>query len=102
MDGPQLAVAPEQLPLDAGIRDDWAVSSFGLSASDGGLVCGSRMIPNRTTTPLDPVERLAESGDLRRLREAAWATGNRALAAVLDELERQLCRRRGKHRTPSK
>lgn len=45
------------------------------------------MIPNRTATPLDPVERLAESGDLHHLREAAWATGNRALAAVLGELE---------------
>lgn len=58
------------------------------------------MIPNRTATPLDPVERLAESGDLHHLREAAWATGNRALAAVLGELEHQLGRRKPK-RHPS-
>lgn len=54
------------------------------------------LVPNRIAAPLDQVERLAESGDLRRRREAAWATGNRALVAVLDEFERMHGRRKPK------
>ena len=51
-------------------------------------------IPNRLDSPLDDVERLAEvCRDLGRLRQAAWETGNRALLAVLAEIERQAAMR---------
>ena len=51
-------------------------------------------IPNRIARPLDDAELLAEvCRDLGRLRQAAWETGNRALLAVLAEIERQAAMR---------
>ena len=48
-----------------------------------------QMIPNRHQLALDPAERLAESANPHRMREAARATGNwsvlNILAAIADD-----------------
>jgi len=47
------------------------------------------LIPNRYHCPLDPVEALAEGGDLAKLEEAAEMTGNWALLHVIHALNAQ-------------
>jgi len=53
------------------------------------------MIPNRIACPLHPVERLAESGKLSSLADAAQATGNWTLLRIIRALvkEQKLQRR---------
>lgn len=57
-------------------------------------------IPNRYRVPLDAVERLAESADRRRMREAARETGNwsllNTLAALADEARCRKTMKNGK------
>ena len=59
-----------------------------------------QMIPNRHQLALDPAERLAESADRNRMREAAHATGNwsviNILAALADEARRRKTTKNGK------
>lgn len=53
-----------------------------------------QMIPNRHQLALDPAERLAESADRNRMREAAHATGNWSVLNILAALAAEARRSR--------
>lgn len=51
-------------------------------------------MPNRTQSPLDDVEALADGSDYGRMREAARETRNYPLIGALDALRQELIRQR--------
>jgi hypothetical protein len=70
---------PVMAPVPGGARTHWRA-----------------WMPNRHAAPLLAVEKIAEIGDQRRLRQAAWETGNWPLVRCLEALADNARQRRRK------